>query len=113
MRLMTILAGAAFALVGAAATPASAVPAPSADKIAAPQSAVQKVHWRGYRHCHRRYGYRRCHGPRVYGGWYGPGLYFNFGHNRRHYGWRGHRGGKWGNHRGHRGFGRHRGGRRH
>jgi hypothetical protein len=55
-------------------------------KSATSNSAVaEKVHWRGYRHCHRRWGYGRCHGPRhFYRGW-GPGIHLYLGPRHRHW----------------------------
>lgn len=103
----------AMALGWGVAMPASANPvgpgAATAAKVAAGQ--VETVHFRRWRHCHRRYGRRWCHGRRYYSPYYyGPGisLYFGprFGHHRhfrhrhfrhRHFGHRGFR------HRGHRG----------
>lgn len=68
-------------------------------KSATSKSAVtQPVHYRGYRHCHRRYGYRRCHGGYAYYG-YGPSIVLGFGGRRHHF--RGFRGG--GRHMMHRG----------
>jgi hypothetical protein len=63
-------------------------------KSATSNSAVaEKVHWRGYRHCHRRYGYRRCHGGYAYYG-YGPSIVLGFGGRRHHHHhFRGFRGG--------------------
>ena len=61
------------------------------------------VHYRGYRHCHRRYGYRhrRCHGGYAYYG-YGPSIVLGFGSRRHHHGhFRGFRSG--GHHMMHRG----------
>jgi hypothetical protein len=54
--------------------------------------AAEKMHWRGYRHCHWRWGYRRCHGPRHYYRGWGPGIHLFIGprhhrhwHHRRHF----------------------------
>jgi hypothetical protein len=62
-------------------------------KIVVPDNAgVEQVHWRRYRHCHRRWGRRRCHGGRHYRGyryWGGPGIHLYIGKGHRH---RGHRG---------------------
>ena len=78
---------------------ALAAPLPPAHGIATTQKLMQPVHYRGYRHCHRRYGYRRCHGGYAYYG-YGPSIVLGFG-GRRHHHYRGHRGG--GRHMMHRG----------
>jgi hypothetical protein len=51
------------------------------------QKLTSPVHYRGYRHCHRRYGHRRCHGGYAYYG-YGPSIVLGFGgrrHHRHHY----------------------------
>ena len=71
-------------------------------KSATSKSAeIQPVHYRGYRHCHRRYGYRRCHGGHAYYG-YGPSIVLGFGGRRHHHHhYRGFRGG--GRHMMHRG----------
>jgi len=61
-------------------------------------SSLQRVHWRGFRHCHWRHGWRRCHGgyhhygyyPYRYWGW-GPGIYFRFGGHHHHHHHRHHR----------------------
>src|SRR4029078_9753415 len=57
-------------------------------KSATSKSAVtQPFHYRGYRHCHRRYGYRRCHGGYAYYG-YGPSIVLGFGgrwHHHHHF----------------------------
>ncbi len=45
---------------------------------------AERVHWRGYRHCHRRRGYRRCHGPRHFYRGRGPGIYLYLGSRHRH-----------------------------
>ena len=80
---------------------AMAAPVSPAHGTGFAQKLTQPVHYRGYRHCHRRYGYRRCHGGYAYYG-YGPSIVLGFGgrrHHRHHY--RGFRGG--GHHMMHRG----------
>jgi hypothetical protein len=106
---MISCATAALSLFALATGPASATPI-GLDllKSATSNSAVgEKVHWRGYRHCHRRYGYRRCHGGYAYYG-YGPSIVLGFGGRRHHHHhFRGFGGG--GRHMMHRGgMGRHR-----
>ena len=94
---MTYKATIVAAVLAAAA--ASFAPAANAGPLGAFQknsnverSDLQQVHWRGYRHCHRRYGRRYCHGGyrgyRHYG--YGPGITLRFGfgprwHRHRHH----------------------------
>ena len=57
------------------------------------QKLTQPVHYRGYRHCHRRYRHRRCHGGYAYYG-YGPSIVLGFGGRRHHHHhYRGFRGG--------------------
>ena len=89
----------AVAAAGAAVLMASPASAASAGSGAVPLRAatvtgdmVQKVNWRRYRHCHRRYGRRRCHGRRHaryyrYGLLPGVGIYIG----RRHHHYRHHR----------------------
>ena len=70
------------------ATSANAFPnvgaANAAVRSASPSGAVERVHYRNWRHTHRRI-YRR---GRYYGGGYGyrtaPGIYFSFGQSRRY-----------------------------
>jgi hypothetical protein len=98
LRILTVVA--ATALMGAMALPAGAAPlgAGAAKSVASTESATTQVHYRSYRHCHRRHGRRYCHGHhRAYRsyGWPGIGLYFGTG--RRHHG--GHHG-HHGHHRG-------------
>ena len=66
------------------------------------QKLTEPVHYRGYRHCHRRYGHGRCHGGHAYYG--GPSIYLGFGSGRRHH-YRGFRHG--GGHMRHSGRGHH------
>jgi hypothetical protein len=101
MSLKNLLASAALAAAaclfanGATAAPLAA----SKDLLRNQASVVQPVHYRSFRHCHRRWGYRRCHGGYAYYG-YRPGVFIGFGSGRRHWG---------GHHRfhGHRGHHRH------
>ena len=93
----------ALSLFAFATGPANATPiGMDLLKSATGKSAVaEKVHYRGYRHCHRRYGYRRCHGGYAYYG-YGPSIVLGFGGRRHHHHhFRGFRGG--GRHMMHRG----------
>ena len=64
---------------------------------------LQTVHYRPYRHCHRRWGRRWCHG----GYSYGPSInfYFGRGHRHRHFGHRHHRHHGFGGHHRHRSLG--------
>jgi len=93
-RTLTIVAALGFA--GLMASPASAAPSGlgTLKGATAFDSSATKVHWRRYRHCHRRYGRRRCHGGRrgdYYDyGWPSFGIYFGTGHrhhrhHRRHH----------------------------
>jgi hypothetical protein len=81
-----------------AAAPASAAPLGAAgllETATSTERGVSKVHYRRYRHCHRRYGRRRCHGRRHYRRGYGidlPGVSLYFGERRRH---RHHRRRRW------------------
>lgn len=92
-RIFTIAAVMSFA--GLMASPASAAPSGLGVLRAAtaPDTSATKVHWRRYRHCHRRHGRRYCHGRRHryydYYGWPGISLYFG---GRRHHHHRHHRG---------------------
>jgi hypothetical protein len=92
MTIKNTIAALAFAfsasLLGNAAM---AAPVSPAHGIGVTQKLTQPVHYRGYRHCHRRYGYRRCHGGYAYYG--GPSIYLGFGSGRRHHHYRGFRGG--------------------
>ena len=86
-RILTVVA--ATALAGAMTTPASAAPygAGVAKTAASSESAATQVHYRRYRHCHRRHGRRYCHGHRGYYRSYGwPGVNLYFGGSRRHHG---------------------------
>jgi hypothetical protein len=88
-------AGALSALLFAGVTSVGATPAGTALdglKKAAP-TQVDTVHWRRWRHCHRRWGWR-CRGYRYYGYgyryygypyYYRPGLVFGFGGFRHHH----------------------------
>ena len=80
-----LLIGAIFAAtIGLTPQGASAIPlaAPAALGTEAAVIDADQVHWRRYRHCHRR-GY--CHAGRYYRryGWYrpywGPRFYFGLG----------------------------------
>ena len=85
-------------LFGSAAIAAPVSPTHGINTV---QKVKQPVHYRGYRHCHRRYGYRRCHGGYAYYG-YGPSIVLGFGGRRHHHHhFRGFRGG--GRHMMHRG----------
>jgi hypothetical protein len=84
---------AALIMIGAAAVPANAAPVGANVLQGAAATGIDttasKVHYRRYRHCHRRYGRRRCHGRRGYrrGGWTGIGIYLGkrrYHHNRHH-----------------------------
>jgi len=77
-------AGTALALAGLLSTVASAAPPRMAvlNSAVVAESAVEKVDWRPYRHCHGRRGYRRCHGG-VYFGGDGPGVQLYIGPSRR------------------------------
>lgn len=76
---------AALCVAGALAAPASAAPVGlSQTKGYSTNTAVQKVEWRPYRHCHRRYGRRWCHGGRRYDRWGGgPGINIYIGTGRK------------------------------
>jgi hypothetical protein len=67
---------------------ALAAPLSPAHNFGVTQKLTEPVHYRGYRHCHRRYGYRRCHGGYAY---YGPSIYLGFGGRRHHHHYRGFR----------------------
>lgn len=79
-----------------ASQPANALPkAPMGVGTAAEESAVQPVHYRGWRHCHWRNGNRYCHGGRRSGYWGGPRFSIDIGPGwgrRHHRDWDGHRG---------------------
>lgn len=97
MMRIRILSLAAMCAALAVATPASAAPIGAAALKGVTtniDSAASKVHYRRYRHCHRRYGRRRCHGRRHYRsgryGWPGFGIYFGKRHHHRH-----HHGRRW------------------
>ena len=62
---------------------AVAAPVSPAHNIGVTQKLTQAVHYRSYRHCHRRYGHRRCHGGHAYYG--GPGIFLGFGGRRHHH----------------------------
>ena len=88
---------------------ASAVPisAGGAATTAAGDSAVEKIDYRSYRHCHKRkrHGrwYRWCHGPHYGSGYYpyyGPGINLYFGPRYRYPSYRGRQGGYYGHHYG-------------
>ena len=87
-----LVIGALFAAaVGLTPHQASAmrVAPPGALAVDAAAPDAEPVHWRRYRHCHRRAGV--CHGGRYYRRYYrgyygwrrpywgGPGFYFGFG----------------------------------
>jgi hypothetical protein len=130
MRNLTIgtLMAVVLGVAAGVGTTASAAPignlATVPDRVGTANPLLDRVHWRGWRHCHWRHGWRRCHGGGYgyyyggypyygYGGYYGwwPGI-FRFGHRHRHYGhrhygyrhygYRGFRGG-YGGYRGFRG----------
>ena len=89
MRRLSILGAGLVMGLAALTMPAAAAPTALGDlqKAGLSKVAPEKVHWRGYRHCHR-WG---CHGRRYYRrGWGGPGIRLYFGSGRR--GWRGRRG---------------------
>jgi hypothetical protein len=99
--------GAAFLALGFA-TQALAAPIFTGGTAATAKSgsAVERVDYRSYRHCHKRKKsgkwYRWCHGPNYGSGYYpyyGPGFGFYFGPG---YGHRGYHGGH-----GHGGHGHH------
>lgn len=87
MRLSSILSVAALSLAAAIAGPAAAAPlGAGAMQATAPAGSVaEKVHWRPYRHCHRRHGRRYCHGGRSYRRYGGPGIGIYIGPKPRHY----------------------------
>jgi hypothetical protein len=62
--LLVALAVAAPLGLAMAVAPASATPLGAAAALAhaAPDAAVRKAHWRGYRHCHGSRRGRWCHG---------------------------------------------------
>jgi hypothetical protein len=93
-KLLTSAALAALACLFANAATAAPL-APSSDLLKNQASVAQPVHYRGFRHCHRRWGYRRCHGGYAYR----PGLFIGFGAGRRHWGG-GHRHHRFHGHRG-------------
>jgi hypothetical protein len=95
-KLLTSAALAALACLFANAATAAPL-APASDLLKNQASVAQPVHYRGFRHCHRRWGYRRCHGGYAYG--YRPGLFIGFGAGRRHWGG-GHRHHRFHGHRG-------------
>lgn len=89
MRLSTVLSAAMLCcgVVGLSSA-AGAAPAGLHGVKSSAAQLVDKVHWRGYRHCHRRWGYRRCHGAYRY---YRPGFSLYIGPRRhwrhRYWGW--------------------------
>ncbi len=100
MRKLNICALVAIVLGLAAGvgTAASAAPignlATVPDRAAMDNPLLDKVHWRGWRHCHWRHGWRRCHGdygysygyPYYYGGYgWWPGIHLGFGHRHHHH----------------------------
>ena len=120
MRKLRIAALVAMILGIAAGAGTTASAAPIGNLASVPDRAVtdnpllDKVHWRGWRHCHWRHGWRRCHGggysyyyggypyyyggyPYFYGGWW-PGIRFGHRHHHRHFRHHGFR------HFGHHGF---------
>jgi hypothetical protein len=100
MSLRKLLAPAALAAsLCLFANVAAAAPAgPAKDLLLRSQTSVaEPVHFRSFRHCHRRWGHRRCHGGYVYG--YRPGVFIGFGSGRRHWGG-GHRHHRFHGHRG-------------
>lgn len=68
MRMLSVLSVAALSLGAVMASPAAAAPLGAGTMQAATPagSVAEKVHWRPYRHCHRRHGRRYCHGGRSY-----------------------------------------------
>jgi hypothetical protein len=98
----TFLATAIAAAALSFGVSANAAPFGGAKPAGLEQTQLQKVDYRGYRHCHWRNGRRWCHGGYRRGYW-GPGvsLYFGprWGSGRRYWGHR-HYGGHW--HRHHR-----------
>jgi hypothetical protein len=85
-KLMISCATAALALFTLTTGPANATPS-GLDVLKSTTSnsaTAEKVHWRGYRHCHRRYGYRRCLGGYAYYD-YGPTIILGFGGRRHHH----------------------------
>lgn len=86
----------AAAALGLGATANAAPLSPVQKAMDAQTQNLQKVDWRGYRHCHWRHGRRWCHGG-YRRGW-GPGVSLYFGPRwgwggRRHWhrGWGGRR----------------------
>jgi hypothetical protein len=83
---------AALCVGGALATPATAAPAGlTHTKGYTTNARVERVDWRPYRHCHRRYGRRWCHGGRRYNRWGGPGINIYIGSGGRKHDRRRHR----------------------
>ena len=78
----TIAALTLAVVAGLFGSAAQAAPLSPAHNIGVTQKLTEPVHYRGYRHCHRRYGYRRCHGGYAY---YGPSIYLGFGGRRHHH----------------------------
>jgi hypothetical protein len=100
MSLKKLLASAVLAAFACLfANSATAAPLATKDLLKNQASVAQPVHYRGFRHCHRRWGYRRCHGGYAYG--YRPGVFIGFGTGRRHWGG-GHRHHRFHGHRGRR-----------
>jgi len=89
--LKILAAGIAMGLASLLAPPASAAPAGlgALDSAGLAKVATEKVHSRGFRHCHWRDGDRWCHGRRYYRG-RGPGINLYIGPGRRS--WRQRRG---------------------
>lgn len=89
----TILAAAMAAASLSFGGAANAAPVgPIGKALATEQMNLQQVHYRPYRHCHRRYGRRWCHGGYRRHGYYGygyrPGFSIfigpRYGHYHRH-----------------------------
>ena len=93
MKLTSVYLASVFAAVAVGGSAAQAIPLvpQSIERAAETPGAVDKVHWRSYRHCRWRNGERWCHGGNARRrGYYSPGvsLYIGprWGRNR---GWNG------------------------
>lgn len=92
----TVCAGGLMAVAPASAAPVGA--AALLKTATGTEQGVSKVHYRRYRHCHRRYGRRHCHGRRRHRYGYGidlPGVSLYFGERRRYRHHRYHRRHRW------------------
>ena len=60
---------AASIVTGSGRVDAGTIPAAGLGSIAPPHADMQRVHWRGYWHCHGPRWDARCHGARRYWGY--------------------------------------------